>query len=115
MATKELLGSITLLAAADFSTTGQYRFGKVDANGRVALTTTDDVVAGVIQDNVAAIDRASQVGIEGVTLLELGGTVTAGDQIKSSTNGLGITGTTNPRGIALESGVANDIISVLLR
>lgn len=48
-------------------------------------------------------------------LLELGGTVTRGDRLKASTNGVGVSTTTNLDewgAIALKSGVSGDLIPV---
>lgn len=114
MATKEGLKSITLQSAADFSSAGQYLFGTVNSSGQIAVAGTDGRTDGIIQDNPDAADRATQVGINGVSLLELGGTITAGGTVKSDSAGKGVSGATNSRAIALGSGVTGDIISVLL-
>ena len=113
MATKESLVSISLQSAADLSTIGQYRFGTVNASGQIAVSGADARQDGIIQDNPDAADRASQVGIFGVSLLELGGVVTAGDEVKAGANGVGLSGSTNSKTIALTSGVSGEIISVL--
>ena len=115
MATKESLISVSLQSAADFSSTGQYRFGSVNSSGQVALTGAAARVDGVVLGNPAAADRAVAVGIYGVCLLELGGTITAGGGVQAGASGVGVTGTTNSTAIALESGVSGDIISVLLK
>ncbi len=114
MATKENLRSITLPAAADFSTTGQWRFGTVNSSGQVALTSSAGRVDGIIQDNPDAADKECAVGIHGVSHLELGGTIAAGGSLQSGSSGVGVSGTTNAKAIALESGVSGDVISVLL-
>jgi hypothetical protein len=114
MSNEESLRCISLQSAADFSTTGQWRFGTVDSNGRIGLTGAAARVDGIIQGNVDAADRAVTVGIHGISQLELGGSITAGGSIQSGASGVGVTGSTNAKAIALESGVSGDVISVLL-
>jgi len=114
MSNEESLRCISLQSAADFSTTGQWRFGTVDANGRIGLTSSAGRVDGIIQGNVDAADRAVTVGIHGISQLELGATITAGDSLQSGASGVGVSGTTNAKAIALESGVSGDVVSVLL-
>ena len=113
MSGHEVLTSISLQSAADFSTNAQYRFGTVNSSGQIAVSAADARQDGIIQDNPDVADRAAQVGILGVSLLELGGVVTAGDEIKAGTNGVGLSGSTESKTVALESGVSGDIISVL--
>lgn len=113
MGYENTLRSISLLSAADFSTTGQYRFGTIDSNGKVGLTSSAGRVDGVVQDNPEA-DRALALGFSGVSMVEYGGTVTAGDSVQSGASGVAVTGNTNSRAIALESGVSGEIHPVLL-
>ena len=115
MATKESLKTISLQSAADFSTTGQYRFGTVNSSGQVALTGAAARVDGVVLGNPDAAGKAVAVGVSGVSLLELGGTVAAGGDIQSGADGVGVSGSTNASVVALEAGVSGDIISVLLK
>lgn len=115
MSYNESLTTISLQSAADFSTTGQYRFCTVNTSGQAALASSDGRMDGVVQDNPSASDRATTVGVSGITLLELGGTVTAGDDLKSGASGVAVTGGTAKRATALESGVSGDLISVLLK
>jgi hypothetical protein len=114
MANEETLRCISLQSAADFSTTGQWRFGTVNSSGQVGLTSAAGRVDGIVQGNVDAADRAVTVGIHGISFLELGATITAGDSLQSGSSGVGVSGTTNAKCIALESGVSGDIVSVLL-
>jgi hypothetical protein len=114
MATENALRSITLPSAADFSTTGQWRFGTVNSSGQIALAGAAARVDGIIQSNPDAADKECAVGIHGVSHLELGGTIAAGDSLQSGASGVGVSGTTNVKAIALESGVSGDVISVLL-
>lgn len=115
MAYEESLVEITLPAAADFSATGQYRFGRLNTSSQIALASAAGIADGVITDNPDAAGKECSVAISGVVQVELGGTVTAADQVQVGTNGVAVSGSTNSPGIALESGVSGDIISVLLK
>lgn len=115
MAYEETLKSISLQSAADFSTTGQFRFGVVNSSKQIALASAAGRVDGVICSNPDAADKATPVGIAGVAMVELGGTVTAGDQVQSGASGVAVSGLTNSPGVALDSGVSGDIIPVLLK
>ena len=115
MATEESLKVISLQSAADFSTTGQYRFGVVNSSGQVALASNGGRVDGVIQGNPDAADRAVGVGISGVSLIELGGTLTAGDDIQSGASGVAVSGSTGATATLLTSGVSGDIVDCLLK
>lgn len=115
MATEESLKVISLQSAADFSTTGQYRFGTVNASGQIALTGAAGRVDGIIQGNPDAADRAVGVGVNGSSLIELGATLTAGDDIQSGASGVAVAGTTGVSATLLESGVSGDIVNCLLK
>lgn len=114
MAYEEAVKSITLNAAADFSTTGQFRFGQVNSSGDVALAGSGERVDGVVLDNPES-GQPTALGISGVVMVELGGNVTAGDQVQSGASGVATSGSTNTPGVALETGVSGDIIAVLLK
>lgn len=114
MAYEETLKSITLNSAADFSTTGQFRFGVVNSSGDVALASSAGRVDGVVLDNPES-GQPCAVGIAGVAMVELGGNVTAGDQVQSGASGVATSGSTNSPGVALQTGVSGDIIAVLLK
>lgn len=115
MAYHENCDKISLQSAADFSTTGIYRFGVVNTSGQIALASSAGRVDGVVYDNPSAADRETTVAISGIVKVELGGTVTAGDQVQSGASGVATSGSTNSPGVALESGVSGDIIAVLLK
>lgn len=120
MAYEALVGSDigVLKATADLSAK-QYTFVKADtANNDQVVQATDeaDNVLGVIQ-NTPAAGEAVQLRTIGITKLKLGGTVTRGDRVGPSATGLGLSlGATvgAAAAIALQSGVINDIISVIL-
>lgn len=115
MATEESLKVISLQSAADFSTTGQYRFGVVNSSGQIALASSAGRVDGIIQGNVDAADRAVGVGVNGISLIELGATLTAGADIQSGASGVAAAGTTGVLATLLEGGVSGDIVNCLLK
>lgn len=106
----------TLLAASDFSTTGQFRFGVVNSSGKIALASAGTRVDGCIQNNPDA-DRPVELDVVGVTHVEYGGNVTAGDSLESGANGVAVilSGSTYVAAVALESGVSGEIHPVLLK
>lgn len=119
MATEESLKVISLQSAGDFSTTGQYRFGVIDSSGQIDRAGAAGRVDGIIQGNPDAADRAVGVGVNGVSLIELGATLTAGDDVQSggagSAAGRAFAGTTGVTATLLEGGVAGDIVNLLLK
>ncbi len=115
MATEESLKVISLQSAADFSTTGQYRFGTINNVGRIALTSSAGRVDGIVQGNPDAADRAVGVGIAGVSFIELGGTLDAGASVQSGSAGVAVSGTTNATVTLLTGGVSGDIVDCLLK
>jgi hypothetical protein len=114
MATENCLESITLVAAADLSGS-QFRVATVNASGLAARAVATDVAMGIIQNKPAA-GQAATVGYRGVSKAVYGGNVTAGARVTSDANGLVITAGVGDSalGLALVSGVANDIGSVLI-
>lgn len=120
MAYEALIGSDigVLKATADLSAK-QYTFVRMDtANNDQVVSCTDeaDNVLGVVQ-NTPALGEAVQLRVVGITKIKLGGTVTRGDRVGPSATGTGIsiaTGVGQAAGIALQSGVIGDIISMLL-
>ncbi len=88
MANKEQELAITLPAAADYSTTGQYLFVNVDGNGRALVVAAQGADAlGVLSDKPAAIDRAARVVIGGVTQVMAGDTITPDDKLTTGADG----------------------------
>ena len=114
MAFEESLRQITLPAAADFSTTGQWRFGTINSSGQIALASAAGRVDGVIQGNVDTAGHAVGVGIHGVSMIELGATLSAGASVQAGTSGVAVSGTTNAKAILIEGGVSGDIVPCLL-
>lgn len=134
MAYEEALRSITLEADASIGVfTGppgmpgslspnsgkQFRFVKVTGPNQVGQATgvATEAPAGVLQNKPQAVGDAATVGIQGVSMCEAGGTVTAGDGLKVDATGRPITaviGTDKLVGIALLSGAVGQLIPVRL-
>lgn len=118
MATEQALQIITLPAAGDLSSY-QYCFVSIDSNGRVALTSAGAQADGVLQNKPAALGRAAEIAISGVTKLLCGGTVTKGALIAATTNGKGLDATSGDNISAVSADTAagsnGTIISALLK
>lgn len=107
-----------LAAAADYSTTGQYR-------GMVASTAANHtaVLASVAGQSIIGVLRnepesgeACEIVESGIAKVILGGTVTRGDRLSVNSAGAFVTasGSGSIAGIALESGASGNIVSMLI-
>jgi len=122
MAYEESLRSITLKADSNLAVyTGvagmpgapaahggkQYRFVKVTGVGTAgpADTTANEVVIGVLQNKPQYVNQPATIGISGVTLVEAGGAITAGNALKVNASGQAVAATL-PADAALVVGVA---------
>lgn len=117
MAWEEKLVCITFQASADLSAS-QYCFMKVDSNDRVAVAAVDDAIVGVLQDNVAALGRACQVAVGGVTKVKCGGNITKGGRVTGDSTGRAIaltSGDAYSMGVALETGTVGVLIAMLIQ
>lgn len=85
----------------------QYCFVKVSGAHQVALATgaANEIPVGVMQNKPQVTGAAATVAIRGVSLVEAGGTVTAGQAIKVDGSGRGVAATL-PADVALVVGVA---------
>jgi hypothetical protein len=114
---QQLLNSrvLTFKAGEDLSTKIYYLV-KLNTDGTIVLADADAPVIGVLQDKPKAGEPAS-VAIGETSKVILGGDVSIGDELVSDANGSAVARTEehNVFGIALENGVAGDIIEVLLR
>lgn len=116
MATYQALQCISVPASADLSAR-QFRFMTINASGQLAASTAGAKSDGVLQDKPNAAGVAGALAIDGVSMVQVGAAVTAGDDIAVGTNGVGLTATTGDIvvGRALESGSGNgSIIPVLI-
>lgn len=94
MALERNLQTISLPAAADLSSY-QFHLVAIDADGRAALAGGSVAkVIGVLQNKPSGTAHAAQVAIGGVSKVVAGGSVAAGDLIKSDANGFGLVTTT---------------------
>lgn len=109
MAYEETLRSITLLADASIGIfTGppglpgslspnsgkQFRWVKITGPELVGLCSTGatENTIGVLQNKPQGVNDAAAVGFHGVSMVECGGTVTAGDSLKLDTSSRVVTG-----------------------
>ncbi len=95
------------------------KFGADDDTLSAATASTEELV-GVFQHTTAAVGDEVRVMLSGITRVVLGGTVTRGGWITSDANAKGVAAAPGAGvnaaviGKALASGVAGDIIPVLL-
>jgi hypothetical protein len=137
MAGSDILRSISLVADSSVaSATGvpgqttsgsdnsgkQYRFVKVTARRTCGLadTTSNEVVIGVLQNKPQVTGAACTVAVSGVSLVEAGGTISAGAAVKVNATGKAVAATLSADaalvvGVALEAGTSGKLVSVLLR
>lgn len=93
--------------------------GADDDTFSVASASTNPLV-GVFQSSTANAGDSVEVMVTGISNVVLDGNVTRGNYVTSDANGKGVAAApaagsnSNYIGIALESGVAGDIIAVLL-
>lgn len=97
----------------------QFRFVKVTGAHQVglAVTTANEVIVGVLQNKPQVVGQACTVAIGGVSMVQAGGTVAAGNIIKTDTVGRAVAGTPGtdvPVGIAIGSAAVGQLVPVLL-
>lgn len=117
MAYEEILQSITLEADADLST-HQYRFMEVSGvHNCGTVSASGQRVLGVLQNKPDASGAAATVAVHGVSKVEAGGTVTAGDEIATDASGKAVTAASGTQsvGVALTSGTSTELIAVLIQ
>lgn len=95
------------------------KFGADDDTVSQATASTEDLV-GVVQHTTAAAGDECRVMKAGITKVKLGGTVTRGAKLTADANGKAVAAApgagvnANIIGIAEASGVADDLIPMLL-
>jgi hypothetical protein len=107
----------TLLAGAAILKNRIVVFGADDTHVIMASTATGTSIG--ISDNLGATAAEDTIDVimNDIALVTLGGTVTAGDLLTADATGRAITTTTATNrviGVAMESGVIDDIGSVLI-
>lgn len=101
----------------------QYRAVKLSAARTVALanTTSNEVVVGILQNKPQIVGAACTVATHGVSLVEAGGAVTAGEPVKVDSLGRVVNATRGTDaaiyiGVAVSgSTAAGQLVSVLIR
>lgn len=116
MATENALRTVTRVAGADLSG-NQYQFVKLDANGDVILCDTQGEQAYGVLQNDPGLGEAATVAIGGVTKVEAGEAVAAGNLVGVAADGQALDAslTTNNvfLGFALSAAsAAGEIVSV---
>ena len=91
-----------------------FRFAKAGtADGKVKLAGAGDACLGVTTDVDSADGRPCDVQLDGIALVECGGSVSFGAAVESDANGKAVTASATPGfATALESGASGDIIRV---
>lgn len=114
MATEAILRTLSLPANTDLSTK-QYYCVVINSSGKVAVAGDGARVDGILQDTVAAADRAACVAVAGKSKVVFGGTVTAGDRVASDAAGKVVTAGTGDYviGICVEGGASGKIGSIV--
>lgn len=123
MAFEEASANISIVANEQITI---YRFVDiVEVSSAAQLTMTDDPadrIIGISQEStdttVTANLQVVPVAFSGVAMIELGGTLAAGVNVSSGTNGVAVTGVTTAAdyqvGPLLQGGVSGDIVPILL-
>jgi hypothetical protein len=116
MAYKESQISVTLEAGADLSA-NQFHFVTVDSDGQLSVSTDGAASVGVLLNDPSAAGRAAEVCIGGVTRVEAGDDVTAGDAVASNATGEAITAGTDDiiLGTALTGGADGEVITIVFQ
>lgn len=101
-------------AAADLSaSTNVNKLLTMNDAGKVNIASTNQVVVGTVIEGAAA-DKPVTYQFAGIAKVIAGGTVRAGQKVAANSAGKAVEGSTNPFGIALVAGVADNVISVKL-
>ena len=96
--------------------TKQYCFVKFGSSNKqvVACGNGEKAIGVLMTADVNDKDSCEVALIGGGALLKVAGAVALGDSLKSDANGKGVVGAGWTPAIAQDSGVANDVISVIL-
>ena len=108
--------SFPLPAGADFSAGKQFRFVTVSNTGKAVNPSAGGGVIGVRQNRPKA-DKATTIVNSGISIVEAGGAITAGDLVQTNATGQAIVSASGKLtvGRALESATGDGIqIAVLL-
>lgn len=104
-------------AAADYSTTGQYRFVYLSADNTITLCGAGTRPIGVLQNNPSA-GEIGNVMLQGISKLSASAAIALMARVGIAANGQGVTTTTDTDevgGICVKAGTAaNDLVQVHL-
>jgi len=116
MAYKNSQTCVTLEAGADLSA-NQFHFVTMDSDGQLSVSTDGAASVGVLLNDPSAAGRAAEVCIGGLTRVEAGGTVAAGDFVASNSTGEAITAGSddNILGTAITGGADGEVISIIFQ
>lgn len=106
--------TITRESSADLSDY-QYCPMQIDSDGKVALASDGEIIAGVLQDEPSAADRQCKIMTFGVTKGVLGETVAAGAEVEVDSGKFVTQSDGETVGIALEGGDADEQVPILLK
>jgi hypothetical protein len=118
---EETLTNITLEAAAGIAVDTQppnegsgfqYRILQVSGGHQADLYTAaiGEVPFGVLQNKPQVEGMAATVAVHGVSMIEAGGAIAAGDQVTGDANGLATTGSNPVIGVAIRAASAAGIL-----
>jgi len=116
MAYKNSQTSVTLEAGADLSA-NQFHFVTMDSDGQLSVSTDGAPSIGVLLNDPSEAGRAAEVCVGGMTRVEAGGTVAAGDAVASGATGEAITAATGDviLGTAVTGGADGEVISIIFQ
>lgn len=112
-----------LPGSADPNGGKQFRFVKVTGAHKCGLATSvDDIVIGVVQNKPQVTNQAATVAISGVSMVQAGGSIAAGDSVVAKDltgEALAFDDATNEPsqivGIALAGAASGQLLPVLLK
>ena len=117
LATEQNIYDLSLQAAADYYTTSkQYYIMKVDSNGRACLAGAANAASIGVLQNKPKIYEAAEIRKVGISKVVCGDAITIGDKVTGNSAHKAVTATATQRfiGIALETGAAGRVISILM-
>ncbi|MBN2895046.1 MAG: DUF2190 family protein [Campylobacterales bacterium] len=107
---------LTFVAGAAIAANTLVKFGSADGEVAQAAAATDGVI-GISELGAEGAGDRVDVTLAGIEEVTYGGTVTRGDLLTTDANGRAISATVAGSriiGYALESGVAGDIVGVMI-
>lgn len=110
-----------VIGSASPNSGNQFRFVKVTGAHAVGLcsTASNEIPMGVVQNKPQVTGQSATVAIHGVSMVQAGGTIAAGNPIKVDTTGRGVAATPGTDaalyvGVAIGSAAIGQLVPVLL-